>query len=321
MSQPQPQSRSLRHVYRDTLVRLMAQDERVACLDTDTGLFSGTDFGPAADRYINLGIAEHVLMGTAAGMAADGWVPFVNTMAAFAASRAAEAVKVDVAYNGLPVRIVATHSGLSAGHLGPTHHALEDLAVMRALPRMTVVVPADAAQTEAFMTQSADLPGPLYMRLGRKATPEMPVSMPVPVIGRVQPLRPGREVVIAGCGPYPLLAALAAAEELDGEGIEAGVLNVHTVKPFDSEGFLKALSGALVVVAVEDHWRVGGLGSAIAEVLAEAGAVQRLVRVGIPDIFSGVGGDHEYLLDHYGVSAKAVVTQIRQAVGFISAKV
>lgn len=319
MSQPKP--RSLRHVYRDTLVRLMTRDERIVCLDTDTGLFSGTDFGPAADRYINLGIAEHVLMGTAAGMAADGWMPFVNTMAAFAASRATEAVKIDIAYNGLPVRIAATHSGLSAGHLGPTHHALEDLAVMRTLPRMTVVVPADAAQTEAFVAQSADLPGPLYLRLGRKATPELPVLAAPPVIGQVQSLRAGHEVLIAGCGPYPVLAALAAADELAGDGIEAGVLNVHTVKPFDSEGFLRALSGARVVVAVEDHWRTGGLGSAIAEVLAEAGSAQRLIRIGIPDTFSGVAGDHEYLLDHYGVSANTVITQIRQAAGLVPTEV
>jgi transketolase len=314
-------ARPLRQVYRDVLAELMAHDERVVCLDTDTGLFSGTDFGLAASRYVNLGIAEHVLMGSAAAMAADGWIPFVNTMAAFAGSRAVEAVKIDIAYNELPVRIAATHGGMSAGHLGPTHHALEDLAIMRVLPGMTVVVPADAEQTAAFLTQSMDLPGPLYLRLGRKATPELPVRGPAPVIGRIQPLRPGGDVLVAGCGPHPLVAALAAAEELAGWGIAVGVVNVHTIKPFDAETFLEAAAGVSLVVAVEDHWRTGGLGSAIAEVLTEFGASPPLARVGVRDRFSESAGDHEYLLDRYGVSSSAVATRIRQAIGLIPAEV
>jgi transketolase len=298
----------------------MASDQRVLCVDTDTGLFADTDFGPAAGQYIKLGIAEHVLMGAAAAMAADGRIPFVNTMATFAASRAAEAVKIDIAYNGLPVRIAATHSGLSAGHLGPTHHGLEDIAIMRTLPQMTVVVPGDAAQTEALVEQSMQLPGPLYLRLGRKATPPLPPTAPPTELGRVQTLRRGGDVAVLACGPLPIRAALAAAEDVAADGIEATVANVHTIKPLDTSGLLDVVGDATLVVTVEDHWRTGGLGGAIAEALAET-TPRPLVRVGIPDTFAGLAGDHEYLLDHYGVSAEAVAAQIRKTFGLIPLEV
>ncbi|MEV4259128.1 hypothetical protein AB0J52_38725, partial [Spirillospora sp. NPDC049652] len=181
--------RSAREAYSAVLPELMLADERLYCLDSDTGLFDRDAFAAVPGRYLNLGIAEQSLMGTAAGLAASGRIPFVTTMATFAATRALEAIKIDIVYNALPVRIVATHGGLSAGHLGPTHHALEDLAVMRALPGLTVVVPADADQAEAAVRQSAELPGPAYIRLGRKATPDVgggPFE-----IGRAQWLRRG----------------------------------------------------------------------------------------------------------------------------------
>src|SRR6185437_246503 len=171
---PASRATAARHVYRDRLVTLMAADPRVVCVDTDTGLFTGTDFGPAAGRYLDLGIAEHTAMAAAAAMARAGWVPFVNTMSTFAGTRALESVKINIAYNELPVRIFATHGGVAAGHLGFTHFALEDLAVMRALPGMAVVVPADASATASVVEQSAAIGGPLYVRLGRKATAPLP---------------------------------------------------------------------------------------------------------------------------------------------------
>lgn len=167
------EARAAREVYRDVLVELLGEDERYVCLDSDTGLFSATSWGEGARRYLNLGIAEQNLMGVAAGLARSGRIPFVNTMATFAATRALEAVKLDIAWNDLPVRIVATHGGLSAGHLGSTHHALEDLAVMRMLPNMTVLVPADGPATESLVRAGAELPGPVYLRLGRGATPSI----------------------------------------------------------------------------------------------------------------------------------------------------
>lgn len=304
-------SRATREAYRDALLPLLAQHPELMCLDSDTGLFGGNHAAAAGEQYLNLGIAEHNLMGVAAGMAAGGRIPFVNTMAAFATSRALEAIKIDIAYNRLPVRIMATHGGLAAGHLGPTHQALEDLAVMRVLPGMTVVVPADAAATEAFVEQSLDLAGPLYVRLGRKATPPLPAGPP-PVIGQAQTLRQGGDVVLASCGPYPVLACLAAAEVLAGHGIEATVLNMHTLRPLDTETLIAAARPAGLVVTLEEHWRGGGLGGAVAETLAEHEPA-RVLRLGVPDAFVDRVGNQEDLVAHYDLTAERLVRTVRTA--------
>jgi len=311
--QAQQAPQATRNAYRDLLARLLPEHPRIFCLDTDTGLFSGVDFGAGRDRYVNLGIAEHNLMGVAAGLAASGKMPFVNTMAAFASTRALEAVKIDIAANALPVRIMATHGGLSAGHLGPTHHALEDLAIMRALPNMTVVVPADAAATEAAVRQSLELPGPVYVRLGRGPTPPLPGGHEPPVIGRAQVLRAGGDVAVVALGALPVHAALRAAEELAGLGVAAGVLNLHTLKPLDVAGLLAAAEPARVVITVEEHWRVGGLGAAVAETLAEM-LPTRVLRVGMPDTFATVAGDPAHLLQRYGIAAEQVVAQALRGV-------
>ncbi len=291
--------RPARAAYRDLLVGLMADDPRLYCLDSDTGLFTGTDFGPAADRYLNLGIAEHSLIGAAAGLAASGKIPFVNTMATFATTRALEAVKIDVAYAGLPVRIVATHGGLAAGHLGPTHHSLEDLAIMRALPGFTVIVPADEAAAQEALLQSLDLPGPVYLRLGRGAT--APLGRGPTRIGTAQQLRAGSDIAIFSCGPHPVLAALRAADQLARHGIDAAVVNLHTLKPLDVTAIVAAARGVAGVITVEEHWRSGGLGSAVAETLAEH-VPTRVHRIGMPDSFAQVVGDQDYLTGYYGIS-------------------
>lgn len=302
-------SRATREAYRETLLSLLDRRPDVMVLDTDTGLFSADQMEAACEQYLNLGIAEHNLMGIAAGMAACGRMPFVNTMATFAATRALEHIKIDIAYNRLPVRIMATHGGLASGHLGPTHQALEDLAVLRVLPGMTVVVPADAAATEAFVEQSLDLPGPLYVRLGRKPSPALPEGMPAPIIGKAQTLREGDDVVLACCGPYPVLACLAAADVLAQQGIEATVLNLHTLRPFDAEALIAAARPASLVVTVEEHWRSGGLGGAVTEALAEA-APTKVVRLGVPDRFVDEVGNQEHLVAHYDLTAERVVRTV-----------
>jgi transketolase len=304
-------SRATREAYRDALLPLLPRHPELMCLDSDTGLFSAEQAAAAGDQYLNLGIAENVLMGVGAGMAASGRVPFVNTMAAFAASRSLEAIKIDIAYNQLPVRIMATHGGLAAGHLGPTHQALEDLAVLRVLPGMTVVVPADAAATEAFVEQSLSLPGPLYVRLGRKPTPPLPAASP-PVIGQAQTLREGGDVVLVSCGPYPVLAGLAAADILAGHGIEATVLNMHTLRPFDTPTLVASVLPASLVVTLEEHWRSGGLGGAVSEALAEA-APTRVLRLGVPDQFVDAVGNQEHLITHYDLTAERIVRTVRTA--------
>ncbi|HEV2343228.1 MAG TPA: transketolase C-terminal domain-containing protein [Actinocrinis sp.] len=302
-------SRATREAYRDGLLSALDRHPELICLDSDTGLFGADHVAAAGDQYLNLGIAEHNLMGIAAGMAACGRIPFVNTMAAFATSRALEAIKIDIAYNRLPVRIMATHGGLAAGHLGPTHQALEDLAVLRVLPGMTVVVPADAAATEAFVEQSLNLAGPLYVRLGRKPTPELPAAPP-PIIGQAQTLRQGGDVVLVSCGPYPVLACLAAADMLAEQGIEATVLNMHTLRPFDTETLVAAARPATLVVTLEEHWRSGGLGGAVAEALAERAPI-RVLRLGMPDQFVDEVGNQEHLVAHYDLTAERVVRTVR----------
>ena len=298
--------RSAREAYRDLLLELMADDPRLCCLDSDTGLFNGVDLQAAGDRYVNLGIAEHNLLGMAAGLAAAGKLPYVNTMATFATTRALEVLKVDIAYNNLPVRIAATHGGLAAGHLGPTHHALEDLAVTRALPNLTVVVPADAAQATEAVRQTVELPGPLYLRLGRNPTPPLDAAAPPFRLGAAQRLRDGDDLVIVACGPHPVLAATQASDTLAAMGVGAAVLNLHTLKPLDTGALAAAAAGGRPVVTVEEHWRSGGLGSAVAETLAEL-APTRVARVGMPDSFVDEVGGQEHLLDHYEINDVTVV--------------
>lgn len=301
-----------RQAYHDRLLTLMASHPRVVCVDTDTGLFTAADSAAAGDRYIDLGIAEHTAMGFCAALAAQGWMPFVNTMATFASTRALEAVKINIAQNGLPVRIMATHGGVAAGHLGPTHHALEDLAVMRTLPHMTVVVPADAAAAASVVEQTADLDGPVYVRLGRKPTPGLPGDPRPPRIGQIQSLRDGDEVLIVCCGPHPVLESLAAAQELGRAGVAAGVLNAHTIKPFDAETLLTRAESAALVVTVEEHQVAGGLGGVVAELLAEC-LPRRLLRIGLPETLAPVCGSPEYILKLHGLDAGQITARVRAA--------
>lgn len=298
--------KSARESYRDLLVSLMPENERLVCVDSDTGLFNGVDFGAAARRYLNLGISEQSMMGSAAGLAKSGRMPFVNTMATFASSRAVEAVKIDIALNRLPVRIVATHAGLSAGHLGPTHHCLEDLAVMRQLPGMTVVAPADASSTEDLIRQSLDHDGPVYFRLGRHATPELAHGEPV-VLGRAQRLAEGGDVTIVACGTEPVRLALEATAALATQGVHATVLNMHTVKPLDTDALLEAAATTKGLVTVEEAWRTGGLGSAVLETVADAGSRVPVTRIGVADRFMSGSGNHASLLSEAGITGSAVV--------------
>ncbi len=275
-----------RQAYHDRLLALMATHPRVVCVDTDTGLFTAADRAAAGDRYIDLGIAEHTAMGVSAALAAQGWMPFVTMMATFASTRALEAVKINIAQNGLPVRIMATHGGVAAGHLGPTHHALEDLA--------------------------ADLDGPVYVRLGRKPTPGLPGDPRPPRIGQIQPLRDGDEVLIVCCGPHPVLESLAAAAELGQAGIATGVLNAHTLKPFDAETLLTRAAPAALVVTVEEHRVAGGLGGVVAELLAER-LPRRLLRIGLPEALAPVCGSPEHILKLHGLDAGQITARVRAA--------
>jgi transketolase len=226
-------------------------------------------------------------------------------MAAFASARALEQVKLDIAYHDLPVRIVATHSGFSAAHYGPTHHAAADLAALRTLPNMTVLAPADAAETAHLVRAAAYLPGPVYVRLGRD--PVAPVSDQEPVIGKAMELRQGNDVTIVAAGAFPVRFAIDAAAELSELGIAARVLNTHTIKPLDVPALVAAAEQTAGLVTVEDHSVLGGLGSAVAEALAEHRPA-RVRRVGIADAFCHRPGTHAEQLSAAGVSPAHVVS-------------
>jgi transketolase len=289
-----------RETYRRVLLELATADPRVMCVDSDMGGFEDGFAAALPDQYVNVGIAEANLMGVAAGLAATGRIPFANTISSFAATRACEQMKIDIAGNNLPVRVVVTHGGLSAGHYGPTHHALEDVAVVRTLPNMTVLVPADAVDTEYAVRAAMALPGPVFIRLGRAPTPLVQQQPYDFAIGRAQLLRAGDDVTIVACGPYPVHLAVLASDELAGAGIAARVLNLHTVKPIDIPALVVAAEQTAGIVTVEDHVLVGGAGGAVCEVLAEHRPC-RVRRVGVPDAFFDTVGSERELLEEAGV--------------------
>jgi transketolase len=305
--------RETRVLFRELLVELAEEDERIVCVDSDMGGLEDGFGATFPSRYFNVGIAEANMTGVAAGLAASGYIPFVHAISSFAAARACEQLKIDVASNCLPVRIVATHAGLSAGHYGPTHHALEDIAIVRALPNMTLVVPADGVETEAAVRAVADLPGPAYLRLGRKPTPILHNEPMTFELGRAVQLRDGDDAAIVATGPWPVRFALDAAETLAADGVEARVLDLHTVKPLDVEALVEAAETTCGIVTVEDHVVTGGVGGAVCEAVA-ATAPCRVLRVGAADRFLDDVGDELDLLERAGVSAERVVEAVRTIV-------
>lgn len=296
-----------RAAYRTTLLDLARADGRIWCLDSDMGGLEKQFQAELPEQYVDVGIAEANLMSFAAALASSGVLPFANTMAAFASARALEQVKLDIAYHNLPVRIVATHAGFSAAHYGPTHHATQDLAAMRSLPNMTVLTPADAGETVRLVTAATYLPGPVYLRLGRNPIEPVYDGAPDVTIGRAVELRAGGDVTIVAAGALPVRYALDAAETLAGQGIQARVLNMHTIKPLDVPALAAAAAETAGVVTVEDHSVFGGLGGAVVETLAEHHPT-RVRRVGIADVFCQRPGTHAEQLAAAGVSPAHVVS-------------
>jgi transketolase len=297
----------MREVSRRTLLELALEDRRILCVDSDMG---GLEEGFGAvlpDRYVNVGIAEANMMTIAAALARAGKIPFVNTMAGFASCRACEQVKIDIAYNNLPVKILATHAGLSAGHFGPTHQALEDVAIMRSMANMTVIVPADAVEGAKAVAAAVRIPGPVYIRLGRQPTDLVYASDYEFEPGRAVTLRPGQDVCIVAAGAYPVMESLHAHDRLAEAGISARVIDMHTIKPLDGRSLLEAAERTQGVVTVEDHSVIGGLGGAVAEFLGEHRPT-RIRRIGMPDAFCDRVGPPTYLLEAYGMSSRRVVS-------------
>ena len=276
---------------------------------TQTGVFAKK----FPERFINCGIAEANMISTAAGIASTGVPVFCSSFAMFACGRAYEQIRNSVAYPRLNVKICASHAGITVGEDGPTHQYCEDMAVMRATPNMVVVNPADATETEAAIEAILKYDGPVYCRLGRFAVPVVFDKANYHFeLGKGNVLADGKDVTIFATG-IMIAAALEARELLKADGIDAAVIDIHTVKPIDRELVASYAAKTGAVVTAEEHTIIGGLGSAVAEVLAET-VPTRMARVGIEDVF-GTSASAEVLLEHFGLNAVGIAAKTKQLLG------
>lgn len=297
---------TMREAYVNVLLEIARSNPAVLCLDSDVGGLERTFGAELPQQYLNMGIAEANLISSAAGLASAGHVVFVNTMATFATSRAAEQLRLDVVLNHLNVKVIGTHAGFSAGHLGPTHWCLEDLASVRTMPALRVLVPADADEAAQAVRLAAQVSGPVYVRLGRKATPPLPGEQPSFESGVSVQLRPGSDIAILAMGALPVHLALAAHEELARHDIEARVVNMRSLNPVDADAVLDAASTTAGIVTVEEHSRQGGLGGAVAELVTEHRPVP-IRRIGAAAKLTMFVGEQEELMAAAGISAAAIV--------------
>jgi len=302
-----------REAYGKALADLGASNSQVVVLDADLSKSTKTaDFAKVfPERFFNLGIAEQNLMGTAAGLAAAGKIPFASTFAVFATGRAFEQIRNSIAYTRLNVKIAATHAGVTVGEDGGSHQSVEDIALMRSLPNMTVFVPADEAETRGAVRAAAQMEGPVYIRLGRAGVPPVHGAGFRFVPGKAVVLREGRDAAILATG-IMVPAALEAAASLAGEGIETRVISVHTVKPLDLEAVAAAARETGALVTAEEHSIIGGLGAAVCEAVCESCPVP-VKRVGLPDVF-GESGKPAELLEKFGLTPAGIAGAVREAV-------
>ena len=299
--------RSTRTAYSDALLELGRENDKVVVLDAD--LSESTMTCKFAEKYpgkfFNMGIAEQSMMGTAAGLATCGMIPVCSTFSVFASLRSGEQIRTSVAYPRLNVKIVTTHSGLSIGTAGATHFCEEDLAIMRAIPNMTVIAPADYLETMQAVKAAVEMDGPVYIRLGRGDAPVLYADLDDYRIGRAITYREGSDVTIAATGVM-LQRAVAAAEALEQQGVNCRILDIHTIKPLDKEAVEKAARETRAIITLEEHNVFGGLGSAVAETVAAMPGEKAIVKIlGIPDVFGGVASA-ELLWDSYHMDAAGI---------------
>jgi transketolase len=304
-------------IYGKVLCALGEMNNDIVGLSAD--LAKSTKIGEFAekfpDRFFNAGIAEQNMFGMAAGLAKAGLMPFVSTMAVFTTMRAAEQVRTDICYQNLNVKIIATHGGISFGQAGTTHHCTEDIAIMRAMANMTVIIPADGIECANAVRACINRPGPVYIRIGRGFEPSCYTSDQYGFeIGKAVELNPGTDITLICCG-ITVLQALEAARALqNSDDISVRVINMHTIKPIDADIIRKAVTETRRIVTFEEHNIFGGLGSAVAEIIAEFGKSCVFNRVGIPDCFSIVGYPED-LYCHYKLDTDGIIEKVREVMG------
>ena len=299
------EKKSTRVAYGEALVKLGKINKDVVVLEADLSKSTMTAYFKKEfpERHINVGIAEADMIGTAAGIATTGKIPFASTFAHFAAGRAFDQIRNSVAYPQLNVKICPTHAGVSLGEDGGSHQSVEDVALMRAIPGMVVLSPADAVETEKMVFAAAEYEGPVYVRLGRLNIPVLFDENYKFEIGKAVTLTEGNDVAILATG-LMVSEALEAAKVLEEKGVKARVVNVSTIKPLDTETVLKAAKECKFIVTSEEHSVIGGLGSAVSEYLSEVHPA-KVVKHGIQDIF-GQSADGETMLTNYGLRAKDI---------------
>lgn len=308
------EKKATRQSYGEALAELAGEYPNLVVLDADLAGATKTDIFKKAypERFIDCGIAEGNMMGVAAGMAAAGMIPFASSFAMFAAGRAFEQVRNSIGYPHLNVKIGATHAGISVGEDGASHQCNEDIALMRTIPGMTILNPSDDVEAKAAVRAAIEHQGPVYLRFGRLA---VPVINDRPgyqfVLGRAVTLRDGRNLTIVATG-LMVARALEAAAKLQEEGIDARVLNIHTIKPLDMEAITKAAQETGAILTVEEHSVIGGLGSAVTEAVCATCPVP-VVRLGMNDQF-GCSGPAEELLEHFGLSVSGIMERARYLV-------
>ena len=300
------EKKSTRQAYGEALAKLGKEKENVVVLEADLSKSTMTSYFKKEfpERHINVGIAEADLIGTAAGFATTGKIPFASTFALFAAGRAYDQIRNSVAYPKLNVKICPTHAGVSLGEDGGSHQSVEDLALMRAIPGMVVLSPADAVETEKMIFAAAEYEGPVYVRLGRLNIPVLFDDNYKFEIGKAVTLTEGNDVAILATG-LMVYEATEAAKQLAEQGIKARVVNVSTIKPLDEETILKAAKECKFIVTSEAHSVIGGLGSAVSEFLSENHPT-KVIKHGIQDVF-GQSADGDTMLNNYKLRAKDIV--------------
>lgn len=295
---------------------LARRDERVVFIGSDLGAGVLDEMKQEMpERFFMEGICEQNIIGMAAGLALEGYIPYVNTIASFLTRRCYEQLAVDLCLHNLPVRLIGNGGGMVYAPLGPTHMAIEDLAIMRALPNMTVIAPTDADEMRRLMTKTVDWPGPIYIRLAKGGDPIVSRKADGFEIGKSILLREQGEILIIATGVM-VQRALAAAELLDKDHIGCRVLNMHTLKPLDVEGVVHHATGTRLVITIEEHSAIGGLGSAVTDALVGNlnQPLPEILRLALPDKFSDQYGSQDSLLTHLGLGVENICHTIKEAI-------
>ncbi len=303
----------MRQTCLNMVYELAKQDRRVFYIGSDIGFRTLDQFKEEMpDRFFLEGISEANVVGMAAGLALEGKIPYVNTIATFITRRCYEQVVIDLCLHNVNVRLIGNGGGMVYAPLGPTHEAIEDIAIFRAIPNMTIVAPADADEMRRFMPLTVDYPGPIYIRLGKGYDPIVTTDDVPFQIGKAVPVRDGRDALILTTG-VSLQVALKAVGALSEDGIEAAVLHIPTIKPLDTEAILDSIAKVPIVVTVEEHSLIGGLGSAIAEIIAEAGfdPAKRFKRVALPDEFPDEYGSQASLMERYSITPNGLASVVK----------